>query len=62
VAQIDDLRQDPVGTINDWFAPRAFGMEPRRVPVAVRALTWMFATSRHSSTFRNAAQRVFGLR
>jgi MoaA/NifB/PqqE/SkfB family radical SAM enzyme len=62
VAQIDDLRQDPVGTVNDWFAPRALGTVPRRVPVAVRALTWMFATSRHASRFRSAAQRVFGLR
>jgi hypothetical protein len=85
VAQLDDLRQDPVRTIGEWFAPApdsaraAGGGSPagadvlaidratgtpltRTVPLTVRALTWMFATGRHSAAFRSAAQRVFGLR
>ena len=32
------------------------------MPVTVKALTWMFATGRHSAMFRSAAQRVFGIR
>jgi MoaA/NifB/PqqE/SkfB family radical SAM enzyme len=83
VAQVDDLRRDPVGTVGEWFAPMPGPSDagvaaregatapvdtlrsPRRrsqMPVAVKALTWMFATSRHSATFRSAAQRVFGIR
>jgi MoaA/NifB/PqqE/SkfB family radical SAM enzyme len=83
VAQVDDLRRDPVGTVGEWFAPmpatpdgaiagvrgapvpahRTAGVRrANRMPLAVKALTWMFATSRHSATFRSAAQRVFGIR
>jgi MoaA/NifB/PqqE/SkfB family radical SAM enzyme len=61
VAQVDDLRHDPIRTIADWYAP---GSHPGRthVPVAIRALTWMFVTSRHRDTFRHAAERVLNLR
>ena len=83
VAQVDDLRRDPVRTIGEWFAPMSppspgiavpdgaiaqadgiAGSPGRRkeMPVAVKALTWMFATGRHSAMFRSAAQRVFGIR
>ena len=61
VAQVDDLRRDPMGTVSEWFAPTST-TGPRRMPVAVRALTWMFATGRHSAAFRSAAQRMFGIR
>ena len=61
VAQLDDLRQDPIRTLSDWFAPLP-GNESRRMPVAVRTLTWMFVTSRHRDAFRHAAQRVLGVR
>ena len=61
VAQLDDLRKDPIRTLSDWFAPVP-GDESRRMPVAVRGLTWMFVTSRHRDAFRHAAQRVFGIR
>jgi MoaA/NifB/PqqE/SkfB family radical SAM enzyme len=61
VAQVDDLRGDPIGTLGEWFAPGA-GRGPGGLPVAVRALTWMFVTSRHRDAFRRGAQRVFGIR
>ncbi|MGH8635744.1 MAG: hypothetical protein ACREUZ_01265, partial [Burkholderiales bacterium] len=61
VAQVDELRSDPLRAIADWFAPIpscAF----RKTPVAVRTLTWMFVTSRHRDAFRHAAQYMFGIR
>ena len=61
VAQVDELRQDPLRTLADWFAPTS-GHTRRETPIAVRALTWMFVTSRHRDVFRDAAQRVFGIR
>jgi MoaA/NifB/PqqE/SkfB family radical SAM enzyme len=61
VAQVDELRQDPLRTIHDWFAPVP-GRPDNQVPIAIRALAWMFVTSRHRDVFRNAAQRVFGIR
>ncbi len=61
VAQVDDLRRDPLRTLGEWFAPRP-GREPGEMPIGVRALTWMFVTSRHRDAFRHAAQRVFGIR
>jgi MoaA/NifB/PqqE/SkfB family radical SAM enzyme len=61
VAQVDELRQNPLRTLTDWFAPTS-GHPSRDMPIAVRALTWMFVTSRHRDVFRHAAQRVFGIR
>ena len=80
MAQVDDLRRDPVRTIGEWFTPMApsspdrmavaDGMtaqaggtsgSPRRgkeMPAAVKALTWMFATGRHSAMFRR--RKAFG--
>ena len=60
VAQVDDLRRDPMGTVGEWFAPTATNRQ-RKMLVAVRALTWMFASGRHSAAFRSAAQRMFGI-
>jgi hypothetical protein len=61
VAQVDELRRDPLHTLADWFAPTS-GRQSREMPIAVRTLTWMFVTSRHRDVFRHAAQRVFGIR
>jgi MoaA/NifB/PqqE/SkfB family radical SAM enzyme len=61
VAQVDELRSDPLRTVGDWFASIP-GRAPRKMPIAVRTLTWMFVTSRHRDAFRHAAQRVFGIR
>lgn len=61
VAQVDELRHDPLRTLADWFALPS-GHEHRAMPIAIRTLTWMFVTSRHRDVFRHAAQRVFGVR
>ena len=60
VAQVDELRANPLSTLGDWF-PMAPG-RPAPMPMAVRALTWMFVTSRHRDVFRRTAQRMFGVR
>ena len=61
VAQVDDLRSDPLRTVADWFAPTP-SRRLTKAPIAVRALTWMFVTSRHRDAFRHTAQRMFGIR
>jgi MoaA/NifB/PqqE/SkfB family radical SAM enzyme len=61
VAQVDELREDPVQTLLGWFAPAPGQLAPR-IPIAVRTLSWMFVTSAHRDFFRHAAQRVFGIR
>jgi MoaA/NifB/PqqE/SkfB family radical SAM enzyme len=61
VAQLDELREQPLQTLIDWFssAPeRAAGS----LPLPVRMLSWMFVTSAHRDLFRSVAQRVFGVR
>ncbi len=59
VAQLDELRNEPLQALTDWFAPTT---GERKMPVGVRALSWMFVTSPHRDLFRTAAQRVFGIR
>ena len=61
VAQVDELRHDPLRTLNDWFAPMA-GRTTEMPTLTVRALRWMFVTSAHRDRFRHAAARVFGVR
>lgn len=61
VAQVDELRSDPLRTLDDWFAPTP-SHRFTKTPTAVRTLTWMFVTSRHRDVFRHAAQRMFGIR
>jgi hypothetical protein len=61
VAQVDELRQDPLRTLHDWFPPAA-DRNARQMPPAVRALRWMFVTSRYHHGFRHAAARVFGMK
>ena len=45
VAQVDELRHDPLRTLREWFALMA-GRASTELPMTVRALTWMFVTSR----------------
>ena len=54
VAQVDELRHDPDRTLRLWFTSSAHD-QPRRVPVAVRALRWAFVTGRGRRLFRSAA-------
>jgi MoaA/NifB/PqqE/SkfB family radical SAM enzyme len=61
VAQLDELREDPVRTLGAWFTPSPGGAGAP-VPLPVRTLSWMFVTSRHRGLFRHAAQRMLGLR
>jgi MoaA/NifB/PqqE/SkfB family radical SAM enzyme len=61
VAQVDELRDDPVATLLGWFAPSPGQLAPK-IPIAVRTLSWMFVTSSHRDFFRHAAQRVLGIR
>jgi hypothetical protein len=61
VAQLDELRERPFETLNDWF-DAAPGRTDGKMPAAARALSWMFVTGRHRNLFRSAAQRLFGVR
>lgn len=60
VAQVDDLRQNPVDTVRQWF-PAAPGEEPH-VPASVRLILWMFVTGAPRHFLRSSAQRIFGIR
>ena len=60
VAQLDDLRQNPVDTVHEWFSPAA-GLSPQ-VPSSVRLLLWMFVTGRPRNVLRRSAQRLLGMR
>jgi len=56
VAQIDELRDDPEGTLRGWFA----GSDEGRgggMPASVRMLRWAFVTGPHSATLRRVAAR-----
>ena len=61
VAQLDELRANPLQTLSEWFGPAA-GRPASQLPLSVRVLSWMFVTSPHREFFRHAAQRVFGMR
>lgn len=58
VAQVDELRQDPLAVLSQWFptTPDAQTAEP----VGVRILRWVFVTNSHRDLFRDAATRLFG--
>jgi hypothetical protein len=60
VAQVDELRVDPVRTLLSWFEPSPGQLAPK-IPLAVRTLSWMFVTSAHRNFFRHVAQRVLGI-
>jgi len=59
VAQVDDLREDPQRTLEQWFAPPAPGEAPRR-PLPVRILKWAFVTGPGRDVFRRAVGGIFG--
>ena len=61
VAQLDELRANPLQTLSEWFGPAA-GRPASELPLSVRVLSWMFVTSTHRELFRHAAQRVLGMR
>jgi MoaA/NifB/PqqE/SkfB family radical SAM enzyme len=61
VAQLDELREDPAGTLEQWFG-QAPGGRPGRLPRSVRFLLWVFVGNRQRQFFRNAAMRMFGIK
>ncbi len=61
VAQLDELREQPVETLVEWFTPTS-QHAARKMPIPVRALSWLFVTNPHRDFFRDAIQRVFGIK
>ena len=59
VAQVDELREDPQGTLAQWFASPVQG-QPPRLPLPVKVLKWAFVTSPGRGLFRRAAASVSG--
>jgi MoaA/NifB/PqqE/SkfB family radical SAM enzyme len=59
VAQVDELREDPQGTLAQWFASPVQG-QPPRLPMPVKFLKWAFVTGPGRDLFRRAAAGVFG--
>lgn len=57
VAQLDELRDDPVRTLTAWFAADA-GSDAPGPPVAIRLLLWMLVTGPTRDLFRRAAGRL----
>ena len=59
VAQVDELREDPQGTLAQWFAAPVRG-QPPRLPLPVTILKWAFVTSPGRGLFRRAAAGMSG--
>ena len=59
VAQVDELREDPQGTLAQWFASPVPG-EPPRFPLPVKMLMWAFLTSPGRGLFRKAVAGASG--
>jgi MoaA/NifB/PqqE/SkfB family radical SAM enzyme len=59
VAQVDELREDPEGTLVKWFASPVHGQAPR-LPLPVKLLRWAFVTSPGRDLFRRAAAGMSG--
>ena len=59
VAQVDELREDPQGTLAQWFAAPVRG-QPPRLPLPVKILKWAFVTSPGRGLFRRAAAGMSG--
>ena len=59
VAQVDELREDPHGTLSRWFATPGQRMPPQ-LPFPVRILEWVFVTGPIRNLFRKAAAGVSG--
>jgi MoaA/NifB/PqqE/SkfB family radical SAM enzyme len=58
VAQVDELRDDPQGTLARWFA--APEGRPPHLPLPVKILKWAFVTSPGRDLLRKAAAGVSG--
>jgi MoaA/NifB/PqqE/SkfB family radical SAM enzyme len=58
VAQVDDLRQNPLETLLQWFSPSPGSRAPH-LPLSVRLLKWAFVTGRGRGLFRSAARSIF---
>ena len=59
VAQVDELRENPQGTLAQWFASPVSG-QPPRFPLPVKILMWVFVTNPGRDLFRRAAAGVSG--
>jgi MoaA/NifB/PqqE/SkfB family radical SAM enzyme len=59
VAQVDELREDPQGTLAQWFASPVQG-KPARLPLPIKLLKWAFVTSPGRDVFRRVAAGVSG--
>jgi MoaA/NifB/PqqE/SkfB family radical SAM enzyme len=59
VAQVDELREDPQGTLAQWFAAPVRG-QPPPLPLPVTILKWAFVTSPGRGLFRKAAAGMSG--
>jgi MoaA/NifB/PqqE/SkfB family radical SAM enzyme len=57
IAQLDELRENPLGTLAEWFRP-AGAAGPRQLPVSVKVLTWVLVTNGRRDVFRKAALRL----
>lgn len=57
VAQVDQLREHPQPTLEEWFAAPGPGRSPH-LPLPVRLLKWAFVTSPGRDLFRRAAVGV----
>jgi MoaA/NifB/PqqE/SkfB family radical SAM enzyme len=61
VAQLDELRENPLETLLQSFAGAQAGGIPH-VSLPVRLLMWAFVTSSRRNLFRKAMARAFGVR
>jgi MoaA/NifB/PqqE/SkfB family radical SAM enzyme len=59
VAQVDELRADPQGTLAQWFASPVPG-QPPRYPLPVKILLRVFVTSPRRDLFRKAIANASG--
>jgi MoaA/NifB/PqqE/SkfB family radical SAM enzyme len=59
VAQVDELRDDPQGTLARWFAAPSHAQSPG-LPLPIRVLNWVFVTSPGRNLFRRAAAGISG--
>jgi MoaA/NifB/PqqE/SkfB family radical SAM enzyme len=57
--RIDELREDPEGTLRRWF-PGVRDGRVSRMPASVRLLKWALVTGPHRGTFRRLVERWSG--
>jgi hypothetical protein len=61
VAQLDELRENPLESLQQSFADAQAGRTPH-MSISVRLLMWAFVTSSQRNLFRKAMARAFGVR